>query len=172
MEAKQMVEETLRELEEEIGRAMEGLTSEELAWRPSEQANSIGFIFWHTWRAEDVWVSDFALNQPSVFQRDGWAEKWELPPKDTGYGYTPERLAAFNIPPTDELWEYHGAVRKQSLDHLNSLSPSDFDHKPTTSNLRRQGYTIGRMYGHLICEIGQHVGHIWYLRGLQRGIDK
>ena len=172
MDATQMIEETFLELEHELERALDALTPNELAWRPNTEANGIGFTFWHVSRAEDNWVAGFALQRPTIFARDGWAEKWSIPAEDTGFGYGPEQLAAFPALPVDEVWEYRRAVRRQSLDYLKTLKPEDFDYSPPTDHPRRQGYNIGRMFTHLACEIGQHVGHIFYVRGLQRGINR
>ncbi len=172
MEVGQMVEQTFLELEQDLERALDGLTSQELTWRPNSEANSISFTFWHLSRAEDLWVSAFALQKPHIFERDGWVRKWGIPVRDSGFGYSAEQLAAFPTPPVDELWQYHRAVHQQSLDYLNTLKPQDFDYSPPTDNPRRQGYTVGRMFSHLFCEFGEHVGHIRYLRGLQRGLDQ
>ncbi|MFQ5875054.1 MAG: DinB family protein [Dehalococcoidia bacterium] len=172
MDAKQLIQHTLLELEQDLERSLDGLTQGELTWRPSTEANSICFTFWHLTRAEDAWVNTRAQEQPDVFERDGWARKWDIPAQDTGFGYTPEQLAAFPNLPLGELWQYHRDARRQSLDYLQTLSPSDFDRPLRREHPRLKGLNIGRMFGHVICEIGQHVGHIRYLRGLQRGINK
>lgn len=36
---------------------------------------------------------------------------------------------------------------------------------------RRPGYTVGRMFSHLIVEESQHLGQVAYLRGLLRGLE-
>ena len=172
MDVKQLIEKALLELEQELEHALDGLSTQELVWRPSTEANAIGFIFWHVSRAEDSWINGFALKRSAVFERDGWPEKWNMRAQDEGYGFGPKELEAFPTPPIDELWQYHRDVRQESLDYLRTLSPKDLDHMPSTDDPGTEGYTIGRMFSHLICEIGQHVGHICYLRGLQRGINQ
>ncbi|MCH8089988.1 MAG: DinB family protein, partial [Chloroflexi bacterium] len=47
MDANQMIEGAFQELEQGLEHALEGLTPEELTWRPNEEANSINFLFWH-----------------------------------------------------------------------------------------------------------------------------
>ena len=172
MESTQMVEETFQELERELTHQLGDLTRDELVWSPNEESNSICFLFWHIGRAEDIWVSDYSLKRPQVFERGGWASRWDIPVEDTGFGYGPEQLAAFPNPPIEELRQYHDDVRAESLTYLKSLGPEDFDTIPASDHPRRKGYTIGRVWGHLLCEIGQHLGHIAYLRGLQRGINQ
>ena len=172
MEIKVLVECSFTELEEELERALDGLTPEELTWQPDPEANAVGFNFWHLSRAEDGWVNGFALHSLHVSTRDGWAARWGIPEKDSGFGYTASQLAAFPTPPLAELWEYHRAVRKQTNEYLKSLTPEDFDRQPPPGSEFQKGYTVGRMFAHLFSEIGQHLGHIFYVRGLQRGMDK
>ena len=172
MDVNQLIEETLLETDRDLEAALDGLTTAELEWRPTDEANSIGFTLWHQTRAEDNWVNDFAQKAPEVFSRDGWTQKWSIPAQDTGFGYTKEQLGAFVTPPLAEMWQYNRAVRAETLRYLGSLSSQDFNVSPQTDNPRRQGYTIGWMFGHVLCEVSQHLGHIRYLRGLQRGLNK
>jgi len=175
VEAIQIIEETFLELEVDLTEALDGLNAKELAWSPVIHANSINFTLWHLSRAEDIWVSNFALNTSDVIERCAQFPKWNIPSEDSGYGYTIEQLTSFPDIPVHELWEYHQSVRRQSLSYLRSLQPADFDYVPTNhkqSRWGRRGYTIGQMFSHLVCELGEHVGHICYLRGLQRGLNK
>ena len=172
MNAGQLIEETFLEIDQYFEKALDGLTPQELAWRPSPEANSIGFTYWHTARAEDVWLHDFALKQPHVFEREGWHQRWGIPAKDTGFGYTAEQVAQFPIPPLAEIRDYYREVRQETLNYLHPLTPEEFSFQPETDVPRRRGYTIGRMFGHLLCEDSQHLGHVAYIRGLIRGINK
>ena len=172
MHISRIVEEAFQELEEELEHMLEGLTSEELVWRPDEDANSICFLAWHLGRAEDVWISDYALRRPHVFESGGWAKRWGIDPGDSGFAYDREQLAAFPNPPIDEINRYRAEVRAQSIEYLKTLSANDFDVEPASDHPRRRGYTIGRVWSHLICEIAQHVGQISYLRGLQKGLNQ
>jgi len=171
MDVLEMTQATFQELEEELETGLEGLSAQELAWRPSEGANAIGFTLWHVTRAEDHWISRFALQKPTVFESGEWPERWNIPAKDTGFNYGEEELARFPTPTVDELWEYRHAVRNQTSKYVKGLSQTDFAFKPRPDHPRNQNRTIGSMFTHLFCEIGQHVGHVRYIRGLQRGIN-
>jgi hypothetical protein len=61
------------------------------------------------------------------------------------------------------------AVRRATLQYLDRLTPADFERCPDPA--RRPGYTIGRMFSHLIVEGSQHLGQVAYLRGLQPGLE-
>jgi len=171
MEISQLIEETLYEIEDALQTALKGLTLAEIIWRPSDEVNAIGFTLWHQARVEDSWVSNFALKVPQIFERDGWSKKWVIPAFDTGFGYTTRELTEFVTPPVPELLEYAGMVRMRTCQYLSGLAAGDFDFVPETDHPWRQGYTIGRMFGHMVCELSQHLGHIRYLRGLQRGLN-
>ena len=95
MDARELIVSALNELEQDLEHSLTGLSSTELTWQPSNEANSIGFNLWHLTRAEDLWVNVLAQDKASIFEKDGWAEKWDLPVGDTGFGYTAEKLASF-----------------------------------------------------------------------------
>ena len=172
MHIQQLIEETFLEMDSGFEKALGGLTPNELRWQPNHEANSIGFTYWHVGRAEDIWIHEFALNQSSVFEKNGWHQRWTIPVSHTGGGYTAEQVQKFAVPPLAELHQYYRQVRKETLSYLSHLKPDDFFFMPTTNRVTRKGYSIGRMFGHLLCEESQHLGHIAYIRGMLRGINQ
>lgn len=170
MDVKGFVVDTLKEMEEDLEAALEGLTTQELSWVPVRWANSIGFTLWHVIRAEDLWIHRAERGVPQTHAERGWADKWRIPPKDSGYCYDEGKLANFPTPPLDQLLLYYREVRRDTLSFLDGLAPDKLDEPLVVPG--PLGYSNGRMLGHLISEIGQHVGHIRYLRGLQRGLDR
>lgn len=170
MDTKQLVAEALNELDGDLRRALDGLTSEELSWAPEKWANSIGFTLWHVIRAEDLWVHQYGKGVPQIHESQGWAARWGIPPLDHGAGYDEDQLAAFPTPPVSELEQYYEAVRRATLSFLDGLTPDNLGEPLAVPH--RQGYSNGQMFRHLLCEIGEHVGHMRYLRGLQRGLNK
>ena len=154
-------------LEKENGfllEALDGLTADELAWQPAPDANSIGWILWHMVRVEDMWIQFFAQFQTELWEQDGWHERFGLPTRDNGFGHTAEQVANFPRLDLAGFLEYRAAVRAQTLDYLNTLSPEDM---ATVPRERRPEMSLGAMFRQIIGEMYQHVGHIAYLRGLQ-----
>ena len=172
MDAKRVIVDTLEEMERDQERALEGLTADELSWRPANWANSIGFTLWHVTRAEDVWVRGHAKGIEELFEQDGWSAKWGIPSGDTGHVYDEAKLAQFPTPPVEELVQYYRAVRKNTMDYLDGLTAEALDRTLVIEQSSFEGAPVGRMFSHLLSEIGQHVGHIRYLRGLQRGLNR
>src|ERR1700733_3336791 len=104
-------------LAEAIGRihggvlgAVRGLSEEELAFRPEERCNSIAWLVWHLTRIQDDHVSAVAGTEQAWIAQ-GWADRFGLPylPTDTGYGHSPEQVAACRVP-AELLTGYHDAV--------------------------------------------------------------
>jgi uncharacterized damage-inducible protein DinB len=177
MDLKTFIAETLEEGKRRLYRALRGLTSEELAWRPGPEANPIGFLVWHVARVEDRWLARFPQDGTEVWIRDGWAQRCGLPEGDTGVGYTTEQVTNFRMPPLADVQAYFDAVRQETLAYLQRLDVRELEVAPKRSPFPEVGglpddFTIGRMFRQLIGEENQHLGHVAYLRGLQRGLDK
>ena len=89
--------------------------------------------------------------------------------KDNGWGYTAEQVSSFPVPKLEEMITYGKAVRSETEKYLEGLSPEGFDKVITTMFGES---TVGTILTMLISELALHTGHITYIRGLQRGLDK
>lgn len=161
----------LDRMQRAVVKAVDGLTNEELTWRPRPEANPIGFILWHQVRVEDAFVQGMIQQKPHLWVSEKWCQKLNLSenPKDSGYGYTAEQVAAFAVPELEDLSGYAEAVRARTVEYLKGMPPDKFDEVIQTVFGE---LTIGQIFSLLLCEITQHIGQIAYLRGLQRGLDK
>ena len=171
MEIKDFIIDILNHTQETVTKAVDGLTIEELAFQPGKECNSIGFILWHQTRAEDSLINGMLQQKPQVWTTGNWHQKMNVTenPDDDGWGYTAEQIAAFTVPELKDMLGYAKAVRAQTVEFLQSITSDDFDKvvKTPIGEL-----TIGQMLSLTMCELNQHAGHIAYLRGLQRGLDK
>ena len=68
------IEDALAREQEFLLEAVQDLTSEELVWRATPEANPIGWMLWHMLRVEDMWLQFFTQFQPELWERDGWNE--------------------------------------------------------------------------------------------------
>lgn len=171
METNDFILDTLERVQGAVTEAVDGLSHEELTWRPRAEANSIGFILWHQIRAEDVMLHDWIQQKPQVWVTEKWYERLKLPenPHDDGWGYTAEQVAAFPVPELKDLMGYTEATRAQTVKYLKAAAADKLDQ---TLQTPLGELTIGQTLAMLLCEITQHTGQIAYLRGLQRGLDK
>ena len=153
-------------------RSVDGLSREELGWMPTPECSSMGFLVWHYARTLDRWVHSRLREVPQLWEQ-GWAQRLGqevTDPNETGYGYGPERLAAFQVPDSAALLDYAAATLQAAKDYLASLSEADFDEMPV-SNPRGGTMTLANMCQQLLWEFNQHGGQIAYLRGMQRGLE-
>ncbi len=165
MTLNEFIEDALAKEHEFLTEAVHDLTPEELAWRPGPEANPINWILWHMLRVEDMWIQFFIHNQPEIWERDGWNQKFGLPTRDNGFGHTPEQVAQFPTLDLQELLNYGEAVRAATLVYLKGLAPEDYQVVPRE---RRPEMSVGAIFRQIIGEFYQHQGQISYLKGLIR----
>ncbi len=169
MEAKEMITLSLDQAQEYLDMALDGLTQEEAAWSPGPESNSIAFIFWHIARVEDFFVNRVIQRLGEVYSADGWVDKLGTPAKGTGFQYTLEQLRDWPVPKIEVLREYAGSVRGKTLSFIRDLAPEKLSEVPRPE---QSPDSIGETLRHITTEIGLHIGQIYYLRGMQRGLGK
>jgi hypothetical protein len=142
---------------------VDGLTADQLLWRPDADANPIGWLVWHLTRVQDdhlAGVADRAQVYPD------WADLFGLPYDvgDIGYGHTRAEVAAFRLTDPGLLTGYHEAVHAMTVEVVSRLSDADFDRvvdesfdPPVTAAVRLVS---------VLNDITQHVGQAAYVRGL------
>lgn len=170
MELKDYIRMELDGLERGVTRVMNGLTQQELAWRPSSGCNSIGLILFHMARFEDSFVQARIQSKPEVWETEKWYQQLNLAANDAGAHYTVEQVNAFPVPESKDLLAYYSKVRGRTKDYLNSITPDTFDKKITMA--RFGDLAVAAIFSMMITHISQHIGEISYLRGIQRGMDK
>ena len=165
MNLNEFIEDALNKEQEFLMEAVGGLTPQDLAWRAGPEANPIGWILWHMFRVEDMWIQFFIQKQHEIWERDGWHQKFGLPTRDNGFDHTQEQVAGFPALDLPELLKYGQAVRAQTLEYLGSLGPEDYNLVPRE---RRPEMSVGAIFRQIVGEFYQHQGHISYLKGLIR----
>lgn len=74
-----------------VDRALAGMDYETMARRPNDAGNSIAWILWHMNRVWDYLINGRLTDNPSVWLREGWAEKYGMAaadPEDRAVGWT------------------------------------------------------------------------------------
>ena len=147
---------------------LDGLSEEERRFQATPESNHIDFIVWHMARVEDDFLQRFAQRAETVWQRDGWHGKLGLPERESGFGYTAQQVADLPRYDMGDMLAYYDAARAETYRFLDSISERDLAVKP---HPRRPEYSLCNMFSHLMIEEAQHVGHVAYIRGIQRGIE-
>lgn len=170
MELKEYIRVELDGLERGFTRVTNGLTKQELAWRPASGCNSIGLILLHMVKFEDSFVQDRLQGKPEIWKADKWYQKLNLAEDEVGAHYTVEQVNAFPALEGKDLLDYYNAVRAKTRDYLSSITPDTFDKKITLPHFGE--LTVAAVFTIIVGHFSQHIGEISYLRGLQRGMDK
>ena len=169
----------LNDYRRRVHAATRNLSLDEIHWRPNQDSNSIGFIFWHVSRVEDRLVTWCIAHSEEIWTRNKWYAKMQLPQQSTGLEYSRSELAEFPKIATLLLSEYFDAVRKNTNEFLANVHLDFFDSVPQRTPFPEnsksadyfKAFTIDRYFRQLIAEENQHLGQISYLRGLQKGLN-
>jgi uncharacterized damage-inducible protein DinB len=168
MDCKDLLIDGLGRVDENLRMALDGLTAEQLAFRPAELANSIAWLAWHLTRVQDDHVSELA-GRPQAWVEDGWHAQFgkSADPSDTGFGNGPEQVASMRPDGPRVLLEYYAAVHRRSLEYLKSVSCADLDRVVDTH--WDPPVTAGVRLVSVVDDCAQHVGQMAYVRGLIEG---
>ncbi len=167
MNSAQLLADAFGRIHDVVHHTVGGLSAEQLADRPTEDANSIAWLVWHLTRVQDDHVADaFGLEQ--VWTSRGWAEKFDLPfdASETGYGFSPAQVAAVRPSSADLLTGYYDAVHEQTLRRLSNLLDADLDRVVDTH--WDPPVTLGIRLTSVISDDLQHAGQAAYASGLLR----
>jgi hypothetical protein len=142
-----------------------GLTAEQLAWRPQPTANSICWLIWHLTRVQDDHVADVAGTE-QVWTAAGWADRFGLPLEvsATGWGHTPDEVAAVRVESADLLTGYHDEVYEHSLRFVQGVTDADLDR--IVDERWHPAVSLGVRLVSVIDDDAQHAGQAAYLRGM------
>ena len=168
MEVNAIVIDALGRIQNTIRRVLDGMTPDQMYYRPEENANSTAWVIWHLTRVQDHHISDMGgLEQ--LWTSDGWHARFgmEADGKNTGTGHTPGDVAKIR-PDAETLQSYYDAVYERTKTVLSSLTPEDMDREldePQYNPLP----TIGVRCASIISDNTQHVGQAAYIKGLAQG---
>jgi uncharacterized damage-inducible protein DinB len=151
---------------EEVGDTVEGLSEEQLAFRPGTGANSIAWLVWHLVRVQDNHVAE-AAGEPEIWLEDGWADRFglSLNPADTGYGHSVDDVAKVRAS-AELLAGYADAVGERSRRYLSSLDDEALDR--VVDERWDPPVTLGVRLVSVIGDDMAHLGQAQYVRGLQQ----
>jgi hypothetical protein len=163
------VDELLLELYGRIGplagRAVEGLTADQLRRSPAPGANSIGWLVWHLTRVQDHHVSEI-LATGQLWVDDGWSGRFGLDPDpdDIGYGHDAEQMAAVRPDGPKVLLDHYAAVADRTRATLEGLTAGELDR--IVDRRWDPPVSLGVRLVSIADDSLQHVGQACYLRGL------
>ncbi|HET9895858.1 MAG TPA: DUF664 domain-containing protein [Streptosporangiaceae bacterium] len=159
-----LLEDGLGRVSEVVREVVTGLDADQLAFRPSPRANSIGWLVWHLTRVQDDHVAEVA-GMPQAWTADGWSERFGLPFADseTGYGHDAAQVEAVRAH-GDLLTGYHDVVHAKSVAFVRGLTDGDLDR--IVDERWDPPVSLGVRLISVIDDGAQHAGQAAYVRGL------
>ncbi|MFC0844479.1 DUF664 domain-containing protein [Streptomyces noboritoensis] len=151
-------------IRETVAEAVEGLSTEELAFRVDGSGNSIAWLVWHLTRIQDDHIAD-AAGLEQVWTGQGWARRFGLPlaDADTGYGHTSAQVASISAS-AEQLTGYHDAVHAQTVAYLAGLDGKALARVVDTS--WNPPVTLAVRLISVVSDDLQHAGQAAFVRGV------
>jgi uncharacterized damage-inducible protein DinB len=152
-------------VQENVHAVLDGLTAEQLGYRPDDASNSIAWLVWHLTRVQDDHLADVESAE-QVWTSDGWFDRLGLPfgPEATGYGHSGDDVAALKVESGALLAGYHDAVYERTRAYVATLSDADLERVVDES--WNPPVTLSVRLVSVIDDDAQHIGQAAYLRGL------
>ena len=152
-------------IREGVPQVVDGLSVDELLWRPDAHANHIAWLVWHLTRQQDDQVAHLAGEQ-SAWLGDGWVDRFGLPcaPDAHGWSMSSADVGRFTVVDPGLFGEYHGDVHDRTATLLQRLDADAYERvidahwdPPVTVAIR-----IVSVLGDAL----KHLGQAEYVRGL------
>ena len=165
MDTNEVLADAFGRIVEEFELAVAGLTSDQLAFRPDPDANSIAWLTWHATRVQDDHVSALA-QRPQAWIENGFQQRFgmDFEPSDIGYGHTSAEVAAVRPDEPGILVDYLGAVTERTLAYLSSVDASELDR--IIDRNWDPPVSVGVRLVSVIDDSIQHAGQALYVRGM------
>ncbi len=148
-----------------VHEVVDGLSPEQLAFRPDPRANSVAWLVWHLTRIQDDHLAG-AAQTGQLWTEDGWAERFGLPFDETatGYGQRSDEVAAVQVASGDLLTGYYDAVYTETIQYVQRVSDADLGR--IVDERWDPPVTLGVRLISVISDGLQHAGQAAYVRGL------
>jgi uncharacterized damage-inducible protein DinB len=150
-------------------KVVDGLSDDQLAWRPAPRAHSMGWTLWHVARCADKFAAQ-AGGTAEIWVREGLDTKWGLADillgsNGVGTGVDDETAATLRPPSKDLLLDY---ARRSfaALDAVVTRFDADAVAREQTTFFFDEPAAIGRAFVTSIAHDNRHLGELEYVKGL------
>jgi uncharacterized damage-inducible protein DinB len=164
MDVAQLLVEIYDRLPPLVRDAVDGLTPAQLVEQPAPDANTVGWLIWHTARVVDDHIAD-VMGVGQLWAEGDWAARFGLEPdvSNIGYGHTAEEMARVRPESAAALTEYFDAAHARAVGWLATLKAGDLDRVVDTR--WDPPVTLGVRLVSVADDSLQHVGQAAYVRG-------
>jgi len=146
-----------------VAGAIDGLTPDQLEFRPGGRANSIAWLVWHLARVQDDHIAD-AAGTEQIYTSAGWHERLGLPfeADATGYAMSSSDVSKVAGLTTEQLSGYLEAVHNRTVEYLGT--------RPDLARVVDAAWdppvTLAVRLVSVISDDLQHAGQAGYVQGL------
>jgi hypothetical protein len=157
---------------EQILKVVDGLTDDQLAWRPVPRAHSLGWTLWHLARTADAFQASVPdpETKTQIWQSEDLANKWSLAEalmgtNGLGTGVDDDVAASLRPPAKGGLVDY----AKKAFGALDAIIDKMDDAlwcKDHNSAFFDGTATVGRSTIAAISHDSRHLGEMEYIKGL------
>ncbi len=164
MNTTDILKDSFQRIRDQLAVVFDGLSAEQLALRPHEDANSIAWLAWHLSRVNDDHMSEIAGVQ-QAWITEGWAAKFDMPPDpgNQGTGHGANEVAGIK-PDAELLLGYQDAVLQRAFNYIDTITPEELDRIIDTR--WDPPVTVGVRIVSVINDNTEHAGQAAYVRGL------
>ena len=163
MESRDLLKDAYSHINRIVHQAVDGLSEEQLCYRPEDGSNSIAWLVWHLTRIQDSHLAPVTQLTES-WLAEGWSEKFEMPDDETvGQGDGPAEVAAMR-PGVELLLGYHDRVVERTLGYLDEVDADELERIVDTNY--DPHVKAGVRLVSVIQDNMQHAGQARYLRGM------
>ena len=152
---------------------VEGLSDEQLAWRPAPTAHAIGWTLWHLARAADAYCSELPWSEHAqIWTRERLAERWDIPAEllgSLGVGSVDVDDAAaarLRLPPARELIDYARRAFAALDERIGRVRESDLATEYESIIGAKGRTTVGGFLIGSLAHDNRHLGEMEYVKGL------
>ncbi|MGO4597266.1 mycothiol transferase [Terrabacter sp. 2RAF25] len=149
-----------------VPEVVDGLSAEELLWRPDRDANHIAWLVWHLARQQDDQVAHLAGADASVWTGDGWVERFGLPypPDAHGWSMSSADVGRFTVADARLFAAYQGAVHERTVAYVEGLEATAYAR--VIDRHWDPPVTVGVRIVSVLDDAAKHLGQAEYVRGL------
>jgi hypothetical protein len=148
-----------------VPEVVDGLSVDELLWRPDADANHIAWLVWHLARQQDDQVAHLAGEQ-SAWLDDGWVDRFGLPypPDAHGWSMTSNDVGRFTVADPGLFGDYHAAVHDRTAALVQGLDAEGYDR--VVDAHWDPPVTVAVRIVSVLDDAAKHLGQAEYVRGL------
>ena len=159
----ELVMDAFERIKQIVHDCVEGLTADDLMFRPDKSANSITWLIWHLTRIQDDHIADLAGREQVWAQ--GWYNRFNVPfnKQATGYGQNPKEVASVQAGP-ELLLGYYDEVHAATVEYISKITEPDY--RKIVDKRWNPPVTLGARLVSIISDDLQHAGQASYVRGL------